>query len=108
MKKYYGAALVLIILFALVPFGSAILGSAIANSAGCTLNEAGAHSCILHGHDYGETLYRMGMGFWMFIFTVPLAEFACLLWVVVLVIHLLIRRRRRGRAERQAYSPVGN
>jgi hypothetical protein len=102
VKKYYAIALVLIILLAFAPFASAILGSVIANSAGCTLNEAGAHSCIIHGHDYGEALYTMGMGFWMIIFTVPAAEFACLLWVVVLATHLLIRRRRRDRAERQA------
>jgi hypothetical protein len=102
MKKYYGAALVLIILLAFAPFGLAILGSVVANRAGCTLNEAGAHSCIIHGHDYGETLYTMGMSLWMIIFTIPVVEFACLLWAVVLAIHLLIRRRRRGPGERHA------
>jgi hypothetical protein len=102
IKKYYAIVLVLIILLALGPFASAILASVVANSAGCTLNEAGTNSCIIHGHDYGETLYTMGMSFGMIIFTLPLAEFAFLLWVVVLAIHLVSRRGRRSRTERQA------
>jgi hypothetical protein len=102
MKKYYFVSLVLIILFAIAPFAFPIVGSIVANTAGCTLNEAEAHSCIIHGHDYGETLYTMGMGFWLIIFTFPVAEVAFILWVIALAIHLVVRRRRRGRAETQA------
>lgn len=100
MKRCYIITLVLIMLFAFAPFPSSLLGSVIATSAGCTLNEAGSHSCIIHGHDYGATLYTMGMGLWMIIFTFPIAEIAFILWVAVLTIHLLVRRWRRFRDRR--------
>ena len=107
MKKYYLAVLVLITLFALAPVASAMLASVIANVNGCTLNEAEAHRCISHGRDYGETLYEMGMSFWLAIFTVPLAEFACVAWIVALVVHVLVRRRRRSRAGGRAGGQAG-
>jgi hypothetical protein len=97
VKRYYITALVLIILFAVVPFASAILGNVIASGAGCTLNEAEAHSCIIHGHDYGEALYALGMGLWLMIFTLPVAEIALILWAIVLTVHLLLRWRRGSR-----------
>jgi hypothetical protein len=101
MKKYYIISLVLIVIVAIAPFALAFLGSAIANTAGCALIEAEVHGCVIQGHDYGETLYAMGMSLWMIIFTAPLAELAVILWATSLIVHLAARRRSRRRAVRQ-------
>lgn len=97
MKRWYIAALAAIILFATTPFVSTLLASLVANTAACTLNEASPTPCIIYGHDCGELLYMMGMGIWMSIFTIPVSEIALLIWAITLIIHLLIRRQRRGR-----------
>jgi hypothetical protein len=97
MKRYDIITFVLIILFGIAPFASAILGSVIANGAGCTFNEAESHSCIIHGHDYGgNALYALDAPL-VDDFTLPVAEISLTLWGIVLIVHLLVRRRRRGR-----------
>ncbi len=57
------------VLFAAMPFLSTFAAAAIASMSGCALDEGSAHSCVLFGFDAGQTLYTMGVAFWLFIFT---------------------------------------
>jgi hypothetical protein len=75
-----------------------LLTSLVANAASCKLDEGGAHSCVIYGHDYGPRLYDMAVSFWLMIFTVPAAECAFLIWFVALVTHVTRRHLRRRRA----------
>jgi hypothetical protein len=103
VKRYYIGSLILIALFGGYPFASMLVASFVANAAGCGLDEGQAHACIIHGHDYGPRLYEMAVSVWLMIFTLPLAELAFLIWIVVLAIDLtrqhLRWRRQRVRAE---------
>jgi hypothetical protein len=60
-----GLALLIAIAPVLITFAAAI----IAQSAGCQLNEGMAHRCVIAGKDYGQTLYEMGVAFWLFMLT---------------------------------------
>ena len=54
----------LIVLWMAWPLVLAFGAGGIAAAAGCTLNAAGAHPCMVFGSDRGEMLYAMGlMGF---------------------------------------------
>ena len=57
------------VLFAAMPFLSTFAAAAIASMSGCALDEGSAHSCVIFGFDAGQTLYAMGVAFWLFIFT---------------------------------------
>lgn len=75
-------------LFTLASFAPillAFLASFLATALGCRLNEAGAHPCLLAGRDIGETLYTMGMMFWLAILTFPLMALALVGWLIVWV-----------------------
>ena len=59
----------LALLLAFAPVLITIAASVIAQAAGCKLDEGTAHICIIAGKDYGQTLYEMGVAFWLIIFT---------------------------------------
>ena len=92
----YGVLLSLILLLAFAPVISVALAGAIAEAHGCTLNEGGAHPCVINGVDYGQTLLTMSMLGWFMLATLPIGAFACLVWAVILVAHLVSRRRGRS------------
>lgn len=59
----------LALLMAIAPVLLTFVAAGIAQAAGCQLDEGSAHKCIIAGQDYGETLYTMGVSFWIFILT---------------------------------------
>jgi hypothetical protein len=61
----------LIALWMAGPLVLAFTAGGIALAAGCTLNEAGAHPCVVFGSDLGETLYAMGVMGFLAIATIP-------------------------------------
>ena len=66
----------LALLLAISPVLISFAASVIAQTAGCKLDEGTAHTCIIVGKDYGQTLYEMGVAFWLLILTalyVPVA-----------------------------------
>lgn len=91
----YAIVLVLIILVALAPLGSVMISGAIANANGCTLNEGGAHPCMINGSDWGETLVTMFVLGWLSFVTLPLGGIAFAIWCVVLLAHAIVRKRKR-------------
>jgi hypothetical protein len=92
----YGLALVLILAVALAPLVSVMIAGTIAEANGCTLHEGFVNPCMVDGTDMGETLYAMGVMGWLMLATIPLGAMALLAWLVILVIHLIVRARRRA------------
>ena len=95
----YAVVLLLILCVTLAPLISVVIASAIAEAHGCTLNEGGAHPCVINGVDYGETLVTMFVLGWLMLVTIPGGAIACLIWGVILAAHF-IAWRRRGREAR--------
>ena len=88
-------ALALIVLFAALPALAAVMASAVADALGCPLNEGGAHVCLLFGHDIGGVLNTMLASHWFAYMTIPGAVAALVVWIVVALILLVLRRWRR-------------
>ena len=51
------------------------------------------------GHDYGQTLYTMGVLGWLMLPTLPAGGIAGLLWLVLLLLHHSRWKRRDVAAE---------
>jgi hypothetical protein len=62
---------VLIALWTTFPIISVFIAGAIAYPAGCHLDEASAHSCIVLGRDIGPLLSQMAVMGWLFLLTMP-------------------------------------
>ncbi len=78
---------------------AALAASAIAGVLGCTLNEGGAHACLLFGRDIGGALHVMFISHWFAMMTIPVAVMVLVVWAVVALILLLLHRRRQRRRQ---------
>lgn len=64
-----------VLLLSFSPIIISLVAGYIANTNNCILHEGFKNPCIINGHDYGETLYRMGVTGWLVFFTVPMGIF---------------------------------
>jgi hypothetical protein len=94
----YVVVLGLIVLIALAPVLSVVVSSAIANAAGCALDEGGSHPCVIGGKDWSEALYTMFVLGWFMLLTLPAGALAFAVWTVTLVLHRGSWRRRQSAA----------
>ena len=85
--RTYLAVLAVIGLVALAPLFSVLISSAIANSAGCPLDEGGSHPCTIGGKDWGDALNTMFVLGWFMLLTIPLGVIAMAGWLVTIIIH---------------------
>jgi len=85
-------SLAVIVLFALTPLISLIVGGSIAAVLGCQLDEGNVYPCPFMGIDLGETLYVMTVAMWFSMFTLPLGAIALAIWLIV----TSVSRRRRS------------
>lgn len=95
--RFYGRALILILAFMLLPIISVAISSSVASVAGCTLNEAAAHPCVIVGVDFGGLLYGMGVLGWLMLLTIPYGGIMLLCWLIAVIVQLgmsYFRRRR--------------
>jgi hypothetical protein len=83
----YGIVLALIALVAFAPIFSVVACGWVANTHGCKVDEGSVHPCIINGHDYGHTLYTLGVLGWLMLVTLPAGALAIVVWIVVLVAH---------------------
>ena len=95
---WLGVTLVLIIIVAGAPLISAVIAGGIANALGCTLNEGGVSTCIFMGHDIGETLLDMFVLGWLGFVTLPFGAILFGIWLIVVCVVTLRRRRRQREA----------
>lgn len=82
-----------IVLWTLLPMISVLTAGAIAQAAGCALDEGRVNPCTVAGMDVGEALYTMFVMGWMFFLTVPTGLVALVLFTVI----VLIKRFRSAR-----------
>ncbi|HEX4668078.1 MAG TPA: hypothetical protein VH207_15915 [Chthoniobacterales bacterium] len=92
---WYGLTLGLIVLVALAPIFAVILCSIIASAYGCKVDEGSVHPCMIHGKDYGEQLYTLGVSGWFMLATLPLGALAGAIWLAVLILHRSSWRKRQ-------------
>lgn len=92
MRWWWLIALVLILIGLSPVFGLALM-SLLAWIGDCSIHEGFAQTCMIAGSDWGETLYALGVGGWMFFLTAPIA-LAGLALALVLAVIALVRRAR--------------
>jgi hypothetical protein len=97
-KKLMVWALAMILAFGALPLVSLLLAMIIALPLGCRLDEGNVYPCVIFGLDFGTLLYVMAVSGWLAMFTVPVAGLALIVWLIVLVILLVMRRHRRPEA----------
>jgi hypothetical protein len=83
----YGIVLALIAIVTLAPIGSVVACGWIANAHGCKVDEGSVHPCIINGHDYGHTLYTLGVAGWLMLLTLPGGVVATGIWLLALAVH---------------------
>jgi hypothetical protein len=96
--RLFALLFVVIVVVGLLPLILAFGASYVADAAGCVLNEASAHPCLIGGIDFGETLAALFLMHWLALATLPLAAIALGIWLVALVVVLFLRWRARRRA----------
>ncbi len=96
-SRVYALLLLLIAGLAVAPFLSILAADAIAGHHNCTLNEGGAHPCVIGGVDLGGILAAMFVFGWAMFITVPVGAVAFLLCLLVLVLHRTRWKRLRAR-----------
>lgn len=74
---------VFILFFSVSPFLSVIAGSAIGNSLGCNINEAGTDRCIRIGIPFGDILNDMVVAGWLFFCSIPLGLLSLIIFTFV-------------------------
>jgi hypothetical protein len=92
----YWLALGLIILVALAPIFAVILCSVIAHAYGCRVDEGSVHPCMIHGKDFGEQLYTLGVSGWFMLATLPAGAVAGAIWLAALLLHRASWQKRQA------------
>jgi hypothetical protein len=90
--RAFRIAMLIVTVVCVLPLVSLLLSLAIANLAGCALDEGSVHPCVIAGFDFGTALYTMFVFTWLGLLTLPALGLALPLWGVV---ELVVRRRRR-------------
>jgi hypothetical protein len=91
-------ALALILLFGVLPIISTLLGALFLWPLNCV--DDASRNGVVFGVDLCVPFFLMVLGGWLIADTIPLAALALIVWFIVLIVLLLIRRHRRAGAER--------
>lgn len=86
-----------IIVLSIVPLLITVVAVGFAAVNGCRMDEASSYPCVVFGHDWGDTLYTMGVMAWMMLVTMPLGFLLLILLAMIMLAHLLIHRTRKRR-----------
>lgn len=77
--------LIFIVLFTIHPLLAMFAASAVAETAGCPLDEGGPHVCIVLGSDWGGGLYNSFVMGWLAMLTLPLGTVLLVAWLVLVL-----------------------
>jgi hypothetical protein len=91
--------IVLLILMVLIAFGPAIVAfgsQEIAEAFDCQVDLNRAIPCVIHGKDYGDTVYNLGFSIWHSYLRSRSAAWLFVIWLVPATIAVLAALRRRG------------
>jgi hypothetical protein len=81
-----------LVLFAVAPILIALTSTVAAYAAGCTLDEASVHPCIVLGLDWGSALYFFLVSGWLAIATLPTGAILVAGWTMFLAIRKFRKR----------------
>lgn len=88
----------LIVLWMILPLLSVLTAYAIGNAFDCQVDEGSAHSCVVAGQDIGEMLYAMGVMGWFMFITIPSGLVALIVFLIVLLVGWLRRKKMQERS----------
>jgi len=92
---WYWVTLTLIALLVLVPLGVFVVSVVITETNGCVINEASVTPCMIGGSDWSSALEGMTIvGLVGMALGAAAAMMLFTLWVIVLVIHRMLWRRK--------------
>jgi hypothetical protein len=84
----------LIVLVGVLPLLTTLFAVGIAEANGCTINESVLTPCIIGGTDWGYWLQFGGISALYLLLTFPVAFVLFVIWLIVLLIHRGVFRRR--------------
>ena len=90
----YWVLFALIVLLGMLPLFTTLFAVGIAEANGCTISESVLTPCVIGGTDWGYWLQFGGMSVLYIFLTFPLAFVVFIIWLIVLLIHRGIFRRR--------------
>ena len=90
----YWVVFALIFVIGCLPIFTTVLAVVVTNAYGCTESEGLLNPCVIGGTDYGQLLQFGGMSFLYIFVTWPLAFVLFILWLIVLLVHRGIFKRR--------------
>lgn len=100
MKRTWIIHAIILLIIAAIGFGPwipVVIASNIAQANGCELHEGSPQPCIVDGVDRSEDLYAMGMMGWITVAACPLAIAALLLYLLVLFLMWIWKRREAAK-----------
>jgi hypothetical protein len=76
----------------LLPMLATLFAAMVASLAGCRLDEGDAHPCLILGVDWGDTLYALGVMFWLELATIWLVPIGLVVAIIGAVYAIRMRR----------------
>ena len=83
--KFIPFAYLAVLVFAICPFLSAWLASAIGDGMGCNINQGGTDACVRIGVPFGVALNSMVAGVWLFFLTIPVGAILLIILTIVTI-----------------------
>jgi len=82
--------LIVILLIGLCPALLAVGSQEVAEAFGCQVDLNRVIPCVIHGKDYGQTVYDLGFAIWYSYLSVPAGLVLLGVWAVAALIALIV------------------
>jgi hypothetical protein len=89
--------IVLLIVILLIGLGPALLAvgsQEVAEAFGCQVDLNRVIPCVIHGKDYGQTVYDLGFAIWYSYLSIPAGLVLLGVWAVAALIALIVHWRK--------------
>lgn len=89
--------IILLIIILLIGLGPALLAvgtQEIAEAFGCQVDLNRVIPCVIHGKDYGQTVYDLGFAIWYSYLSIPAGLVLLGVWAVAALIALIVHWRK--------------
>jgi hypothetical protein len=87
--------LILIVLVALGPALLAVGSQEIPEAFGCEVDLNRVIPCVIHGNDYGQTVYDLGFAIWYSYLSIPAGLGLLGVWAVAALIAVIVSLRKK-------------
>ena len=93
----YWILFALICILGVLPVFTTVFSAAIASAYGCNITEGLKYPCIINGQDWGDWLQFGGLSIFYIFLTFPLAFVLFIVWLIVLLVHRSMFKRRTAK-----------